>query len=161
MMKLRKLLVVAAVLFSFSPLLLKAAPQPVLTAGINVSSANVTETAVTVSTIQIHTASIGTQVLAANADRLSFDIQVTSCAPNAATTTKVYYSFSSGISSSTVANGTAYQWITQGAIGTKPEVHLVNPPYMDYTGPIFMVNDGTLNCIVVVRDVTSTSQLYR
>jgi len=149
----------------FATMLLAAVPSLhaafSFTQPVDLGVADVTETAVNVGTITIHTANVGTEVLAANADRLDFEIEVSSCNPNGGsnTTSKLFYSFSStGISSTTAAS--SYPWIDQA--GTGGRYKITNAQHINYQGPVYIVGESAVTtCKVRVREFESSSQLFR
>lgn len=100
----------------------------------------------------VATNSTGSIVLANNANRLAWDIQVTTCT---SPTTKVFYSFGATLSTVTAS---ASQWtsINNGA----NLAHIVQPGFIGYTGPISMAAEAT-GCVVNVRELTSTSPIFQ
>lgn len=125
---------------------------------INLGSAEVTESLVTISS------QANTTVLAANGNRLDFEIQVTTCA---GTTTDVYYaydgSFTVFATSATVGNRIAW------AIGTGANVDLLyfkKPDWIIPTGAIVAEANGLGTtadgvCVAMVREWTSSSPYLR
>ena len=148
MIKLRKLIVAMAILLA--PLAAHAIDHTYL---LNVPTVvdNLTETSVLVSSLSNTGA-----VLAANADRIGFDIQITTC-PAAAP--RVWYSFDSTGVSTITASATNLMNMYVGGTYTDSQNHWVRQPDgIIHQGPIYMRAEQT-GCYAIVREWTSSSPL--
>lgn len=132
------------------PFLAKAAaPIPVYVVGLQLGTADLTETAVLISS----TSNTGA-ILAANTDRIAFDVQVTTCVVSAP---KVWYSFdTTGVSTIT----TSATNIIDMATGNFADRFVVQPANVVHTGPVYMRAEQT-GCYAIAREWVTTSPVLR
>ena len=121
----------------------------VWTLPIRVDGTGLTETPVAISSIT------RTTLLAANPDRIAFDIQIATCATPAGTSTKIWYAYDGTVSSGTP---TTSSWLDTG--GAEVENWLVQPRGIVYTGIVKAIADKN-GCVAVVREWELTSQKYK
>lgn len=147
MKMIRNMLLVMGIIL-FPSFLKAAAPIAVYPVGLQLGTADLTETAVLISSLTNTGA-----VLAANPDRVAFDVQVTTCPASAP---KVWYSFdSTGVSTITVsatsvintANDATQRYVTQ-------------PANVTHTGPVYMRAEQT-GCYAISREWVTTSPVLR
>lgn len=120
------------------------------------NAAGATETVVVVSTGSTASLAAGI-VLAANASRMDFDIEVTSCTVS---TSKVWYAYDSGFNLALSSN-TAANWVNF-SLADPSQRKFKKPDWIMPVGAIYAATDGAANsCVVVVREWVSTSPVFQ
>lgn len=149
MKSLRKLLLMASVVVSFFVIAKAASPIPVYSAAVQLNAAACTEALVTVSS------SVNTTVLAANANRMDFDIIVTTFGANC---NKIYYAMDGAFTVDKTSN-TVGSWIdlTQVALDGR---RFRKPDYVMPVGAIVAQGDGA-GCIVLTREWVNNSPIFQ
>lgn len=151
-MKLINKLVMALLVIGSFVVISEAAPLPVYTAGVPLTSAELTETTVNVSTNSNVSAVLST----ASATRLGFDIQITSCTtPNA----KIWYSFDApGVSTVTTSASNVIDLVS-----TDGDSKWVKQPWgIVHQGAVYMrAAAGDTGCYARVREWLTSSPIFQ
>lgn len=152
-MKLIRNLLIGAALVLSTVLSVKAA-SPTYQAAVGLQASDVTENLVVIST-----GGLGQSitVLAANANRLDFDIEVVTCT---VPTSKVFYAYDGSFTAGVPSVSTA-TWVNFASADPNTR-RFRKPDWVMPIGAIVAITDGAAtSCWAVVREWTSSSQLFR